>query len=312
MMVSRYRRYGPHPPRRPTSKSAARPDRPRRSSGRWLARAAPHPIRAQFGRRIGMSGEIPQDPGDPLRIQGFPAGALTDHGREPAYAVPIGRAGLGNGHRRACPIGADTAGLHDRHLDPEGGKFPGKHQREPADRELGAVIGREARSGEPRNHGSDLQDMPRVLFAQQRDDRRAAVDHSIEVGVDLTPVVVERDVLDRRDVGIAAVVGDDVDPFISVVSAADGLDRHPGIGDVERQGKDAAAMVGDDILQRLRMSRGGDTRSPAASAASTMSRPRPRELPVTNQTLLTDRRRLSPYHRPCGALHQPGAGCAGV
>ena len=63
--------------------------------------------------------------------------------------------------------------------------------------------------------------MPGALLAQNRERRLGDVDDAEEVGVDLPAEILERDVLDGREIRVAGVVDDDVDPAEALHAGGD-------------------------------------------------------------------------------------------
>ena len=100
--------------------------------------------------------------------------------------------------------------------------------------------------------------MPGALLAEHRERGLGDVDDAKEVGVDLSAEILERDVLDRREVGVPGVVDDDVDPSEVLDAGGDRRLRRGGIGDIEGERQDPVAVGGDQVVERSRVASGGD------------------------------------------------------
>jgi hypothetical protein len=79
-----------------------------------------------------------------------------------------------------------------------------------------------------------------------------------EVGLDLRPEVPERDVLDRREVGVAGVVDDHVEPPERAERELDGGLGGVRVGDVERDRPDLVAVCHDDVVEVAGLAGAGD------------------------------------------------------
>ena len=93
----------------------------------------------------------------------------------------------------------------------------------------------------------------------QDGQRRLGDVHDAEqVGVDLRPEVRQRDVLDRREVGVAGVVDHDVEAAERLGSRGHRRRGAGGVGDVERHREDPGAVAVCQVGQAVRLAGGGD------------------------------------------------------
>ena len=99
---------------------------------------------------------------------------------------------------------------------------------------------------------------PAALGAQHGQRRLGDVNDAEQVGVDLGAEVIRGDVLDRAEVGVARVVDDDVDPAECLCSRGDRRLGGGGVGDVERERQDLAAVAVGQVGQARGLAGGGD------------------------------------------------------
>ena len=97
--------------------------------------------------------------------------------------------------------------------------------------------------------------MTAALLAQDRHNRLRDVHDTVEVGVDLRPERVDRRVLERAQVAVPGVVDDDIDATERLLGLSDHARSRVVVGHVEPQGKHRVAVLVDEVLQPLRVTR---------------------------------------------------------
>jgi hypothetical protein len=117
------------------------------------------------------------------------------------------------------------------------------------------------------------------LFSQHGDGRLRNVVDTPEVGLELGTEVLIISGLDGRDVGVASVVDDDVEPAEPLARLVDGRPRGGGVGDIQGQRVSAIRVGRDEVVQLLwpacgggdsiaRLERGPRQRSPEAAGGT--------------------------------------------
>ena len=152
------------------------------------------------------------------------------------------------------PLGSTTITLHAERRG-----LGAQHPAEAVDRELGGLVGGDAgRAADAAAHGRDLHDEAAALLAQHRDGRLRDVVDAPEVGLELGAEVLVVAGLDGRDVGVAGVVDDHVEAAEPLARLGDRrAGARLGVGDVESDGLDASAVLGDEVVELLGPAGGG-------------------------------------------------------
>ena len=225
-----------------------------------------------------------------------------------ASRMIVGRL-LGRGHgellveevrqrRRVEPLGGrrvahdgrlDAAGVHGGDLD---GMTVRDHlltQRlgEPANGELGRVVGGLTRDGEDAEKAGDVDDVAVAGLDEVREERLRAVDDAPEVDVHHAFDVLERGDLDVADVGDARIVVDLVD-LAEVGLDLVGVEQERfALGDVEAVGLRRAPMAARRSSVTARPSASTSliaTLAPDRPSSRASAWPMPEPAPVTTQT----------------------------
>src|SRR6185437_13777891 len=152
--------------------------------------------------------------------------------------------------------------LENGDLDAERADLPREDLGETADRPLGRLVGGQAGGGEPPADGRDLDDVAAALGAQHGQRGLGDVHDAEQVGVDLCAEVVERDVLDRREVGVAGIVDHDVDPAERLDACLHRGRGGCGVGDVEGDREDPVPVAVGQVGQADGVAGGRDQRVP--------------------------------------------------
>lgn len=128
--------------------------------------------------------------------------------------------------------------------------------------------------------------MARALLAEDRQDGLGDVEDAEQVRLELVAELLLGDLLDGAEEAVAGVVDDDVERSERLVRGLHGGGDLVAVGDVELEGSTASPYCSTRSFRVSVLRAVAATLSPRWSAASTNSRPKPFEAPVTNQTLL--------------------------
>src|SRR3954463_3496156 len=105
---------------------------------------------------------------------------------------------------------------------------------------------RERRDAADRRH---LDDVPAPLLAQVRQGSLGDPERTEQVGLDLAPRLVLRELLDHPEVPVTGVVDDDVESAEVVVCLRHGREVGVTIGDVERDRQQAGAVLLHQVVE---------------------------------------------------------------
>ena len=97
--------------------------------------------------------------------------------------------------------------------------------------------------------------MTAALLAQEGHNRLRNVHDTVEVGIDLRPERVDRRVLKRAQVTISGVVDDDIDATECLLGLSNHTRSRVVVGHVEPQQKHRVAVLVEEVLQPLRVTR---------------------------------------------------------
>src|SRR5216684_2580475 len=160
--------------------------------------------------------------------------------------------------RGPVPIRLVARRLDERDLDAELLHLGGERLAEGFQRTLGSVVEATGREGLNSADRRDLDDVPRLLLAQDGQRRLGDPERAEEVGLHLRPRLLGGDFLDGAEEPEAGVVHHHVEAAEVVARELDGLlDRCP-VGHVEGKRQHVRSVPGGETLQRLGIARGGD------------------------------------------------------
>src|SRR5882672_7289099 len=184
------------------------------------------------------------------------AGRASHGGAE----VVVDRQPLGVHGRRSGPIGGVPGRLDERDLDAEALHLGRQAVGETLQPELGRVVEAEAGQGEHPGDGRHLDDVAAALRPHVRQGSLRDPQRTEQVDVDLVAGLLLAHLLDHAEQAVAGVVHHDVEPAEVIDRLLnDGDDGRP-IGDLELQGQDGVAVLGDQVVERRgRTAQGGDT-----------------------------------------------------
>jgi hypothetical protein len=91
------------------------------------------------------------------------------------------------------------------------------------------------------------------------------------------------DLLNGAREAIARVVDNDIETPEPLVGRSDGRERGVAIGDVEGKGQDGVAVLGDEVIERRGVARGGGDAVARREGGLRERAPKPRDAPVMNQ-----------------------------
>ncbi len=106
-----------------------------------------------------------------------------------------------------------------------------------------------------------------------------------QIGFDLRPGVGFADFLNGSEQAISGIVDRDIDAAEALLRQRDRAKYRRPIRHVEGDRHDPLAEALDQRRQRLQIARSGRDLIARASAACAQTRPKPRDVPVMNQTL---------------------------
>ena len=97
--------------------------------------------------------------------------------------------------------------------------------------------------------------MAAALLAQERERGLRDPQRAEQVGLDLVACLLLADLLDHAELPVTGVVHDDVQAPEVLVGAADGLEHRVAVGDVERERQQRVAVLGREVVERVRVAR---------------------------------------------------------
>jgi hypothetical protein len=160
--------------------------------------------------------------------------------------------------RTAGPVGAERAGLDDNDLDPERPDLLGKRFRHAFDSKLARRVVARAGKADEAAHRRYVDDRARLLRPHDRQDGASQRREAKHIGLEHRPNVGVVALLDRREIAVAGVVDEDVDPAEPGHGRLDrGVDLILSVH-VERKREAILRLAGDNVLDFGLVTRGGD------------------------------------------------------
>lgn len=133
--------------------------------------------------------------------------------------------------------------------------------------------------------GRDLHDVAAALGAHDRQYGLGDPERTEQVRLHLVAQLLFGNLLDHAEQAVARVVDDHLEAAELLVRGGHRCGDGRLVRDVERQGQNCVAVLGDEIIQCGLFLAVAATLSPRSRADSANARPRPRDVPVMNQTL---------------------------
>src|SRR5215475_7287424 len=152
---------------------------------------------------------------------------------------------------RAGPVGAETARLDERHLDPQRPDLHRQALGQPFNRELGCAVVSETRECRQPGYGGQVDDVPAPALPHSGQHRVRHLCQAEKIDVQNPVDLLLLALLDCGEVADAGVVHQDVDAAEVLVGATHSLRDLGGVGDVQPQRERAIFMPGDEVFDLL-------------------------------------------------------------